>query len=86
MSHNQLVQARINGEIKAQASAVLAEAGLSLSDAVRIVLTRLAHDRRIPDWFLTPNQETLAAMRDAENGRLETVTLDEIRTFIRENS
>ena len=86
MSQNQLVQARINAEVKTQASAVLAEVGLSLSDAVRIVLTRVARDKAIPDWFLSPNEETLAAMQDAENGIVETVTLDEIRNFIRENS
>lgn len=86
MSQNQLVQARINAEVKTQASAVLAEVGLSLSDAVRIVLTRVARDKAVPDWFLSPNGETLAAMKDAENGIVETVTLDEIRNFIRENS
>ncbi len=70
MPQNQLVQARIDGEIKTQASAILAELGLTVSDAVRILLTRVAKDKRMPLDLMTPNADTLAAFEEAEKGNL----------------
>lgn len=43
-----LVQARIDPEIKERAAAVLAEAGITVSDAVRILLTRTAKEGALP--------------------------------------
>jgi len=83
MSQNQLVQARVSGEVKAQATAALADMGLTVSDAVRILLTRVAREKRMPLELLTPNETTLAAMEDARTGKVETVTIDEIRAVIR---
>ena len=40
MAANQLVQARIDGAVKEEAAAVLAAMGLTISDAVRLLLTR----------------------------------------------
>ena len=45
---NQLVQARVNRDIKEEASDVLAAMGLSISDAVRLLLTRVARERALP--------------------------------------
>jgi len=45
MAANQLVQARIDGAIKEQAAAVLESIGLTISDAVRLMLTRVAQDK-----------------------------------------
>lgn len=70
MPQNQLVQARIDGEIKAQATAALADMGLTVSDAVRILLTRVAREKMLPLELLTPNAETLAAMEEAKAGTL----------------
>lgn len=42
MASSDVVRARINEHIKAEASSVLAEMGLSVSDAIRILLTRIA--------------------------------------------
>ncbi|MDR2893733.1 MAG: type II toxin-antitoxin system RelB/DinJ family antitoxin [Deltaproteobacteria bacterium] len=73
MSQNQLVQARINGEIKAQATAALADIGLTVSDAVRILLTRVAKEKMMPLELMTPNAVTLAAMEEAKGGGLPRV-------------
>jgi addiction module antitoxin, RelB/DinJ family len=80
---NELVQARVNGKIKAEATAVLAEMGLTLSDAVRILLTKVAREKMMPLELFAPNETTQAAMEDARTGRVEPVTLDEIRAAIR---
>jgi DNA-damage-inducible protein J len=63
MTANALVQTRINGVVKDEAAAVLATMGLTVSDAVRIMLTRVAHDKALPFEPLRPTTETIAAMR-----------------------
>ncbi len=67
---NQLVQARVNREIKEEASVVLAAMGLSISDAVRLLLTRVAREKALPFAPLIPNAETIAAMKEARAGNL----------------
>ena len=82
MAANALVQTRINGSIKAEASAVLATMGLTVSDAVRLMLTRVAHDKALPFEPLRPNAETIAAMQEARAGNLEAVTLAELQAVL----
>lgn len=48
MANSNVVRARIDGHIKEEASTVLAGMGLSVSDAIRILLTRIAIDRALP--------------------------------------
>lgn len=71
MPANKLVQARIDGAVKEEAAAVLAAMGLTVSDAVRLLLTRVAHDKALPFAPLTPNDTTIAAMREARTGGLK---------------
>ena len=70
MAANQLVQTRIDGEIKAEAAAVLAAMGLTVSDAVRLMLTKVAHDKALPFEPLVPNAITIQAMKDARAGKV----------------
>jgi DNA-damage-inducible protein J len=70
MAANALVQTRINGIVKDEAAAVLATMGLTVSDAVRLLLTRVAHDKALPFEPLRPNAETIAAMEEARTGKL----------------
>lgn len=72
MPANALVQTRINGAVKEEASAVLATMGLTVSDAVRLMLTRIAHDKALPFEPLTPNAATIAAMKEARAGKLKS--------------
>ena len=70
MAANQLVQARIDGTIKEEAAAVLAAMGLTVSDAVRLLLTKIAHDHVLPFDPLVPNATTIAAMKEARAGNV----------------
>ena len=49
--------------------AVLAAMGLTVSDAVRLLLTRIAREKALPFEPLVPNDTTIAAMREARAGR-----------------
>ena len=69
MPANAVVRARINEEIKKEAVIVLASMGLTVSDAFRMMLTRVAVEKALPFEPLVPNEETLAAMRDARLGK-----------------
>lgn len=48
MSSTDVVRARIDGQVKQQATDVLAQMGLSVSDAIRMMLIRVATDRVLP--------------------------------------
>lgn len=65
MTDSAMLHVRVDAETQAQASEVLAAVGLSLSDAVRILLKRIAHDRTFPLELKVPNAETRAAMNEA---------------------
>lgn len=73
MATNVVVRARIDAHIKEEAAIVLAAMGLTVSDAFRIMLTRVAHEKALPFEPLVPNETTLAAMREARAGGLKPV-------------
>ena len=73
MTTNAVVRARIDEHIKEEASVVLAAIGLTISDAFRILITRIAAEKALPFDPLIPNKETIKAMKDARKGRVTTV-------------
>jgi DNA-damage-inducible protein J len=75
-----VVRARIDPAVKRQASTVLAGMGLSLSDAIRLMLVRVAAERALPFAVRLPNAETREAMRAAERG--EVVRFDSVEALI----
>jgi DNA-damage-inducible protein J len=72
MPENAVVRARIELQIKEEASSVLAAMGLTVSDAFRLLLTRIAREKKLPFEPLTPNETTIAAMREARAGNLKS--------------
>ena len=84
MAANQLVQTRIDATIKAEAAAVLAAMGLTVSDAVRLMLTRVAREHALPFDPLIPNAITIAAMKEARAGNLPRVnTIEDLKAALR---
>lgn len=65
MAHSAMLHVRVDEEIKTQATEVLASMGLSVSDAVRILLKRVVSDQAFPLELKVPNAETRAAMEEA---------------------
>ncbi|MCK0505299.1 type II toxin-antitoxin system RelB/DinJ family antitoxin [Aromatoleum anaerobium] len=72
MSANAVVRARIDEHIKEEATAVLAAMGLTVSDAFRILLTRVAREKALPFEPLVPNAATIEAMKEARRGGLKS--------------
>ena len=69
----EVIQARIDGKIKEEAAAVLAEVGLSAPDAFRLMMLHSAAEKRRAFEPLIPNEETVEAMAAARCGKLVTV-------------
>jgi DNA-damage-inducible protein J len=71
MSATETVRARIDIETKTRATAALAEMGLSVSDAIRLLMLRIADEKRLPFDVKAPNATTRAAIAELEAGKGE---------------
>ena len=65
MANTSMLHVRVDDDIKAQASEALAAMGLSVSDAVRILLKRVVNDQAFPLELKVPNAQTRAAMEES---------------------
>ncbi|MHB1592174.1 MAG: type II toxin-antitoxin system RelB/DinJ family antitoxin [Sulfuricella sp.] len=68
MATTAFVRARIDETLKVEAAAVLADMGLTVSDVVRIVLTRVAKDKALPFEMRIPNKLTAETLAKSERG------------------
>jgi DNA-damage-inducible protein J len=86
MPANAVVRARIDVRIKEEATAIYAAAGLTLSDAFRMLLMRTVAERALPFDPLIPNAETVEAMKAARRGELVKVgTLENLVADLHED-
>lgn len=65
MAATAFVRARIDEKLRDEAAAVLADMGLTVSDVVRITLTRVAKEGALPFDLKVPNSTTRTAMGEA---------------------
>jgi DNA-damage-inducible protein J len=61
-----MVHVRVDEKIKAQATETLASMGLTVSDAIRVFLTRVVADKELPFALKAPNQASRLAIAEAE--------------------
>jgi DNA-damage-inducible protein J len=61
-----MVHVRLDEKIKAQAAETLSSMGLTVSDAVRVFLTRVAADKELPFALKAPNETSRAAIAEAD--------------------
>ena len=81
-----VVRARIDRETKDEATAVLEAIGLTASDAFRMMMRRIAAERRMPFEPLVPNSETIEAIKAARRGELVTVgSVDDLLVELNED-
>ena len=86
MKTNAVVRARIDEHIKQEAAIVLAAIGLTVSDAFRLLLTRVAKEKALPFEPLIPNNETIEAMKAARRGDLITAgSVNNLLSSLNEN-
>lgn len=59
------IRARIDASLKAEATLVLDSLGLTISDVMRMVITRIARDKALPIELTRPNSKTIEAIEEA---------------------
>ena len=69
MKSDTVVRARIDSETKGRATEALRAMGLSVSDAIRLLLVRVADEQRLPFSVRVPNAATIEAMEELEEGK-----------------
>ena len=72
MPSDSVVRARIDTTTKEKATEALAKMGLSVSDAIRLLLIRVAADEAFPFAIKSPNAVTRAAMKELDEGKGKT--------------
>ena len=79
MATTTMVHVRLDERVKAKAEKALAAMGLSVSDAVRVLLTRVAAEKALPFEVRVPNATTRAAIDEARRGKLRSFrTVDDL--------
>jgi len=69
MSADAIVRARIDTKTKERAALALEAMGLSISDAIRLLMLRIADEQRLPFSVEVPNAESRRAMRELSEGK-----------------
>lgn len=67
--NNTYVRARIDADTKERAAGALEAMGLSISDAIRLLMLRVADERRLPFEVKVPNAKTRKAIAELEAGK-----------------
>jgi DNA-damage-inducible protein J len=63
------VRARIDEKTKIRATAALEAMGLSVSDAIRMLMLRVADEQRLPFEVKAPNAKTLESIAELKAGK-----------------
>ncbi|HEY4113172.1 MAG TPA: type II toxin-antitoxin system RelB/DinJ family antitoxin [Rhizomicrobium sp.] len=66
MATTSMVHVRVDEKVKERATATLAKMGISVSDAVRMMLIRVAEEKALPFEVRVPNATTVKAMQSAD--------------------
>jgi DNA-damage-inducible protein J len=74
MATTTMVHVRLDERVKARAEKALAAMGLSVSDAVRVLLTRVAVEKALPFEVRVPNARTREAMAELKKGKLQKLS------------
>ena len=74
MATDAVVRARIDSRTKEEASAALEAMGLSVSDAIRLLMMRIAEERRLPFEVRVAKPSTAKAVKELDDGQGERFT------------
>ena len=83
MSKTEMIRARVDSQLKADAEAVLHELGLTASDAIRLFYKQLAMRKGLPFDVKLPNAATRQAMQELDEGK-DVTRYDKFDAFRKE--
>lgn len=75
-----IINARVKPELKQDVEQILSQLGITTTQAVTMFFEQIKLKRGIPFDLVLPNEETLAAIKDAQtNQNLETVNIEQLK-------
>lgn len=90
MAATAMVHVRVDEQIKIQATETLGSMGLTLSDAIRVFLTRVVADKEMPFSIKVPNAESRTAIAETEEiikgRRARFATADDLFNDLEKNT
>lgn len=81
MATTSMVHVRVDEHVKEEATEALAAMGLSVSDAVRVLLTRVAKEKALPFEVRVPNALTVATLEASDRDKDVTTCADKTDFF-----
>jgi len=84
MAQDSVVRARIDEKTKTRAAKVFADCGLTLSDAIRIMLTLTAQEKVVPFSLHSPNKSTSRAIKNLETGKGKVYKAKDIEELLKQ--
>ena len=81
MPKNAYINARVDRNLKAKAEKVLSRVGISTTDAVTMLLHQIVLRKGLPFDVRIPNEETIAAIAELDEGAGEIFTSSTRETF-----
>jgi len=79
MAIDTYVRARIDTDTKERAADALEAMGLSISDAIRLLMLRIADERRLPFEIKAPSKSSRLALAEIASGKVKTfATVDDL--------
>ncbi|QNT79193.1 type II toxin-antitoxin system RelB/DinJ family antitoxin [Entomobacter blattae] len=86
MKTDSIIRTRINAETKEKAMHALKEMGITASDAIRLLMTRIAEEKKLPFEVKVPNAATQQAMNELNAGKGKKVSsLSKLMADLHEN-
>jgi len=68
MAHTEVVRTRIDSELKASATEILDGMGVTVSQAIRMLLVQIVQDKELPFKVKAPNAKTRTVMEATDRG------------------
>lgn len=79
-----IINARVKPELKGDVEQILAQLGITTTQAITMFFEQIKMNRGIPFQLKIPNTETVAAMKEAREGsQLENITLSELENNLK---
>lgn len=83
MTTNAIAMARVDNSIKTTAAYILKESGLTISDAIRLMLTKIARENIVPLDMIMPNSKTISAIKEARSSKLPSFnSIDSLMSYL----
>jgi len=79
MALDATVRARIDSELKKNVEEILSQIGMNTSQAITLFMKSIERERGIPFELKLPNDETLKAFKEIEEGKTEFMSLEEMK-------